>query len=213
MSVGVIGAGPMGRAAARQFALAGETVRLADRSPELAVRAAAAASAGTRGSVEAHDVAGVLEAELITLAMGTDETLAFVIHHRSALAGKILIDTTNPVEEGGGSALGRTGPSMTELIARAAPQSSVVKAFNTACAATLFAGRVDGAHLDVFVAGDDYSAKIPVIELIDRAGLRGLDAGDLRNAHVLEQMALLCMELIERLGLGLGAGIKLLPDG
>ncbi|OAR25787.1 hypothetical protein A8W25_09610 [Streptomyces sp. ERV7] len=213
MRVGVIGAGPMGRAAARQFALAGETVRLADRSPELAVRAAAAASAGTRGRVEAHDVDGVLEAELITLAMGTDDTLAFVTEHSAALAGKILIDTTNPVEEAGAAALGRAGPSMTELIARAAPQSSVVKAFNTACAATLFAGRVDGAHLDVFVAGDDYSAKIPVIELIDRAGLRGLDAGDLRNAQVLEQMALLCMELIERLGLGLGAGIKLLPDG
>ncbi|GAA0601476.1 NAD(P)-binding domain-containing protein [Streptomyces crystallinus] len=209
----MVGAGPMGRAAARQFALAGAAVRLTDRSPELAVRAAAAAGAGALGSVEAHDVDGVLEAELITLAMGTDDTLAFVTRHSDALAGKILIDTTNPVEEAGAAAPGRAGPSMTERIARAAPRSSVVKAFNTACAATLFAGRVDGAHLDVFVAGDDYSAKIPVIELIDRAGLRGLDAGDLRNAHVLEQMALLCMELIERLGLGRDAGIKLLPDG
>ncbi|MFD9790435.1 NADPH-dependent F420 reductase [Streptomyces sp. NPDC059070] len=211
MRVSVIGAGPMGRAAARQFALAGETVGLADRSAERALRAAADAGAGTRGDVVAEDISTALRAELITLAMGTDEVLDFVTRYRAELAGKILIDTTNPVAEGAGQ--GPPGTSMTELIARAAPQSSVVKAFNTACAATLFSGRLDGAHLDVFVAGDDYGAKIPVIELIDRAGLRGLDAGALSNAHVLEQMALLCMELIDRLGLGRHAGIKLLPDG
>ncbi|WP_188277162.1 NAD(P)-binding domain-containing protein [Streptomyces sp. CBMA152] len=213
MNISVIGAGPMGRATAHLFARAGETVQLADRCGDRAVRAAADAGAGAPGTVVARDVASALRAELITLAVGADDVLGFVGEHRSALAGKILIDTTNPVEAAGALPDRATTTSMTELIAEAAPQASVVKAFNTSCAATLFSGRLDGAHLDVFVAGDDYEAKIPVIELIDRAGLRGLDAGDLHNARVLEQMALLCIELIDRLGLGRNAGLKLLPDG
>jgi predicted dinucleotide-binding enzyme len=71
----------------------------------------------------------------------------------------------------------------------------VVKAFNT-----IFAGRhadptESGAPLDAFIAGDDPVAKEKVGELASSLGYRVVDAGGLRMARTLEEMAFLNITL------------------
>ncbi|GII66519.1 NADP oxidoreductase [Sphaerisporangium krabiense] len=206
MTVSVIGAGAMGRAIAHRYVLAGERVILTDLRADRAIRVAA-----ETGAEMVTDVRAALRADVVTLALGYREALDLVTAHSSGLTGLVLVDTTNPFD---GFAAGpdRHGAfSVAERLARAAPRTSVVKAFNTLCAAALLAGSIDDAQPDVFVAADDDAAKATVIEIVDRTGLRALDSGGLRNARALEQMAVLCVELITRLGLRPQAAMKFLP--
>jgi predicted dinucleotide-binding enzyme len=65
-----------------------------------------------------------------------------------------------------------------EEITRSVPAGTrVVKAFNTTVAGTFLAGEVAGQPLDVFVAGDDATAKAQVTQLVESGGLRAVDAG------------------------------------
>ncbi|MFF8948624.1 NADPH-dependent F420 reductase [Streptomyces sp. NPDC014940] len=83
------------------------------------------------------------------------------------------------------------GTSAAEQFATAAPESRVVKAFNTTFAWPLTSGQVAGRPLDVFIAGDDDAAKQAVTDLVSSAGLRPLDVGPLRWARELEAFRLL----------------------
>ncbi|MBU6460996.1 MAG: hypothetical protein KGQ58_09030 [Proteobacteria bacterium] len=75
------------------------------------------------------------------------------------------------------------------------PRSHVVKAFNTTFAQTLAEGQVAGQVLDVFIAGDDASAKAKVIGLVESSGLVPIDAGTLQRSRQLEAMGLLGITL------------------
>ncbi|MEC4019418.1 NADPH-dependent F420 reductase [Streptomyces sp. H27-D2] len=241
MNHSIIGAGAMGRAVARRLALAGETVLLADRDHGAAWRVAAEVSDGAAGLVVPADVATALVADLIVLALPHRESLLLAAVEHRRLAGKVVVDVANPADGSGAGAGGPGGArtpmaagmpavmgapmatvaplatrtptavSAAELLAAAIPEASVVKAFNTTGASVLYAGELDGVLLDVFVASDDEDAKLAVIELVNRAGLRGFDMGRLANARGLEQLASLSDELQDRLGLNHCAGFKFLP--
>jgi 8-hydroxy-5-deazaflavin:NADPH oxidoreductase len=127
------------------------------------------------------------------------------------LAGKIVVDITNPVDVSTFDGLVTPpGSSAAEEIAKAAPGARVVKAFNTTFAGTLVAGRVAGQPLDVLVASDDATAKRAVLDLVEAGGLRGVDAGPLRRARELEALGFLHMTLQDSLGTGYGSAVKLL---
>jgi predicted dinucleotide-binding enzyme len=84
----------------------------------------------------------------------------------------------------------------------------VVKAFNTTFAGTLSSGGVAGQELDVLVAGDDQDAKATVIQLVESAGMRAVDAGPLRRAQQLEHLGFLHMALQDSLGSGYASALK-----
>ncbi|CAM3873216.1 NAD(P)-binding domain-containing protein [Nocardiopsis rhodophaea] len=206
MLISVIGAGAMGRAVARQYVRSGAHVLVTDRSGECAAEAAA-----QTGADMADSVREALRADIVTLAVGHERALEFVTAHAAELADRTVVDTTNPEESD--HPRGWQGlPSIAEVIAQAVPAASVVKAFNTLCASAVLSGRIDGLRTDVFVASDDEAAKATVIEVVDRSGMRALDAGGLHKALVLEQMAALCTEIIDRLKIPPRAGMKFLPD-
>ncbi len=86
----------------------------------------------------------------------------------------------------------------------------------------VFAGRVDGQPLDVFLAGDDLTAKNTVAQLVTDDGMRAIDAGHLEPARELEAMhlerareleaiALLHMELQGSRGTRFASAIKIVP--
>jgi len=89
-----------------------------------------------------------------------------------------------------GTRLVAGGNSLT-LLSRDPPAARVVKAFNTTFARTLVAGTVAGQPLDVFIAGDDATAKATISQLAEAGGLRGIDTGQLSRARQLEVMGLL----------------------
>lgn len=214
MRCSVIGAGAMGRAIARRLALAGETVLLADRDTGKAWRAAAGVSTDPApGIVLPADLADALhgDVELTVLALAHRDCLELAMADDRPLAGKVIVDVVNSLE-GPEFGMGPSGvSSAAERLASAAPESIVVKAFNTASAPVLYEGELDGIPVDVFVASDDEEAKLAVIELVNRSGLRGFDMGRLRNARGLESMAALTHELRDRLGLTVRAGFTFLP--
>jgi 8-hydroxy-5-deazaflavin:NADPH oxidoreductase len=129
--------------------------------------------------------------------------------YREQLAGKVVVDITNPVDWSTGELATPAETSAAEEIARRLPTTKVVKAFNTTFAGTLVAGRVDGEPLDVLMAGDDEQAKEQVASLVKDGGLRPIDVGPLHRAIQLEHLGLLHTALQERLGANFGSAFKL----
>ncbi|MFD5327167.1 NAD(P)-binding domain-containing protein [Streptomyces sp. NPDC127092] len=204
MKVGIIGAGAMGRAMARRAALAGADVLLTDPSTVRAGRVAREVTAGAPGTVTAAAARSALRPGLVILALDRAETLGFLRSQRRSLTGKVLVEVTAPHHEPCGTGMG-------ELTA-AAPGASWVRACAAGDAESIYRGLIDGHPVDVFVAADDESAKIRVIELADRSGLRALDAGHLDRARVLDELTSLGREISHRLAAPEGWGIKLLPS-
>ena len=125
------------------------------------------------------------------------------------LGGKILIDPTNPLTPDlKGLALDNT--SVAEKIANLANTAKVVKAFNTIGAKTLNNLIFDSYRADVFICGDDSHAKQVVEELATDIGFDVVDVGPLVNARMLENLALLWIELAFRRQLGPNIAFKLL---
>jgi NADPH-dependent F420 reductase len=210
-TVGIIGAGNMGRGLVRRLAKAGRRVMVADQHADRAEQVAAEAGADQPGTASGVPEAQALAADIVVLALWYPATVEFATANQSALAGKIVVDISNPLDE---SFTGLSLPPTTsgaEELAAALPNSRVVKAFNTVPAPTLFTGEVGGTTLDTFVAADDADAKAAVMDLLRDSGLRGLDAGALANSRLLERLTAFGIELGQRYGLGFDFGVKYLP--
>ena len=210
-TVGIIGAGNMGRGLVRRLAKAGRRVMVADQHADRAEQVAAEAGADQPGTASGVPEEQALAADIVVLALWYPATVEFATANQSALAGKIVVDISNPLDE---SFTGLRLPPTTsgaEELAAALPNSRVVKAFNTVPAPTLFTGEVGGTTLDTFVAADDADAKAAVMALLRDSGLRGLDAGALANSRLLERLTAFGIELGQRYGLGFDFGVKYLP--
>jgi predicted dinucleotide-binding enzyme len=183
--ISIIGVGGLARALATRAVGAGHDVQLvardADKATALAAELGGGASAGRLG----HEA---LTGDLVVLAVPYAAAESVVSDLGSGLAGKVLVDVTNPFDKAGtGLAAPRDSSAAEEIAAAAAPGVSVVKAFNTVFGGVL----ATGDNLDVFVAGDDGDAKAAVSSFVAGLGLRPLDTGALASAHWLEGVGLL----------------------
>lgn len=209
-TVTIFGAGNMARGIGTRLAASKEEVQILAPKPDEAAalaRELAAAGGSACGAMQAEPILG----DVVVLAVPYDAALEIAQSRRDELAGKIVVDITNPVDWASFERL-VTPPdsSAAEEIAKRLPGVPVVKAFNTTFAGTLLEGQVAGQPLDVFVAGDDADAKARVAELIGGTGLRVIDAGPLRRARQLEQLGFLHMALQDNLGSGYGSAIKII---
>jgi predicted dinucleotide-binding enzyme len=187
-SISIIGLGGMGRAIGARAVEAGHAVEVIGRDPakakELAGALGGGVTAGTFGTTPAGD--------LVILAVPYAGAVPVVAQYGDALAGKVIIDITNPMKADASGLSTPDGTSAAQEIAKAAPASAhVVKAFNTVFGHVLAPGR----RLDVLFAGDDARAKASVSAFIESLGLRPLDAGGLEMAHWLEGTGLLMVSL------------------
>lgn len=204
MNLSIFGTGNMASGLARLFAKAGHRVTLASR--DLAKAQAVAAELGD--DIQAGSFAdAAATAEAIVLAVPYDAA-ADVIGTAGGLAGKVVIDITNPLAaDFSGLSIGHT-TSAAEEIQKRAPKAKVVKAFNTVFASVLQnGGKAAGKPVTVFVAGDDAEARKTVVSLAESAGLKGLETGNLASARYLEPVAALNIAL----GYGLGRGTDIAP--
>jgi predicted dinucleotide-binding enzyme len=145
------------------------------------------------------------------LAVPYPAAASVVQQYGDHLAGKVIVDITNPVDFNSMSPAVAAGTSGAEEIAKIAPAGAkVVKAFNTTFAGTLVAGQVANQPLDVFVAGDDADAKAAISQVISDGGLRAVDAGSLQRARQLEALGLLHMVVQFTLNTGFGSAVKII---
>lgn len=192
-TISIIGTGSMAAAIGGLASKAGHTVEVMSRDTAkeraLAEQVGAGATTGTFGDEPAGDV--------VVLAVPYSAVLDVVKQYGEELAGKILVDITNPVSPDYTSFV-TTADSFGALeILKVAPaDAQVVKAFNTLFAHVLAAGATEGHPLDVFIAGDDAEAKARVLAFIESLGLRSMDTGPLLMAWTLEYACLLSLGLL-----------------
>jgi 8-hydroxy-5-deazaflavin:NADPH oxidoreductase len=186
--ISIIGSGNMAGAIGALALEGGNAVEVIGRDPDKAAALARSlgdgAAAGTWGEVPAGDI--------VILAVLFQSAVPVVDEFGAALAGKIVVDITNPFNA---TVTGLATPGDTsnaQLIAEPLPAGAhVVKAFNTIFRQVLSAG----GPLDVFLAGDDAEAKASVSAFVESLGLRPLDVGDLGMARWLEGAGLLSVGL------------------
>ncbi len=211
MDITVVGTGNMARAVATRFVTAGHKVTLHGRTREEAEALAKELRRQGLDDVVAGASGDSIPGEVVVFAIWYDDLDEVLKAYGDELAGRIVIDVTNPIDRSTFEPLSLPAGSAAEEIARRLPEAIVVKAFNTTFAGTLVYGEVAGETLDVFVAGDDGDAKWTVTQLIEDTGLRAIDAGPLRRAHQLEGLGYLHTAIQTPLGTNYGSTIKVLP--
>lgn len=182
-TVGIIGAGDIGKAMAKQLAAAGIDVILSNsRGP--ASLAGAVAELGRH--VRAGTVQQAAEADIVFFSVNWDRSEALL---RSLnLEGRILIDATNPVILPGFIPAELGGRNSSQVLRDWAKGARVVKAFNTLLASVLAADpETSGGRRVVFVSGDDAEAKAEVLRLIERLKFASIDLGSLEVGGYLQQ--------------------------
>ncbi|MBX3673256.1 MAG: NAD(P)-binding domain-containing protein [Burkholderiales bacterium] len=204
MKITVIGAGNMGAAFVKQLTRAGHQVSVTARDSAKAAQVAAA-NPGAKAVPAAGSVEG---ADAIVLATGYAEA-AGALRGAGDVAGKVVIDITNPLTtDYMGLTLGHA-TSAAEEIAKAVPGAEIVKAFNTVFAQVLGEGADfgNGRKVEVFVASDSERAKNVARAIAESIGFGVVDAGPLKNARYLEPVAGLNIYL----GYGAGLGTAIAP--
>ena len=192
-TISIIGSGGMAAAIGGPAAKAGHTVEVMSRDAAkaraLAEQIGAGATTGTFGAAPAGDI--------VILAVPYAAVLDVVKQYGEELAGKLLVDITNPINSDFTDFVTPQGSFGAQEIAKAAPANAdIVKAFNTQFSHVLAAGPVEGHPLDVFIAGDDAQAKARVSAFIESLGLRPMDAGQLPMARTLEHACMLTLGLL-----------------
>ena len=137
--------------------------------------------------------------DVVVLAVPYPALDAIVEAYGDQLAGKVVVDITNPLNfETFDSLVVPAGSSAAAELATKLPSSRVLKAFNTNFAATLASKQVGGLPTTVLVAGDDAAAKATLVDAVVAGGVAALDAGSLARAHELEALGFLQLTLAVR---------------
>jgi 8-hydroxy-5-deazaflavin:NADPH oxidoreductase len=212
MQVTVIGAGNMGRGIGHRLVAGGHDVTIVDRNTEEAERLAEELRGVAQGgaTVEATGPGAELRGEVVVLAVYYPGNLEIVRDLGEELAGKVVVDISNPVNQTFDALATAPGTSAAEEVAATVPTGTrVVKAFNTTFSGTLVEGQVAGQPLDVLIAGDHKGAKETVAQLVRDGGLRAIDVGPLERARELEGLGFLGITLQQPLGLNFQSTWKL----
>jgi len=190
--ISIIGSGDMAAAIGGRAAKAGHTVEVISRDAvkarTLAEKVGGGAMTGLFGAAPAGDI--------VILAVPYASVIGVVKQFGAALAGKLLVDITNPINSDFTGFVTPDGSSGAHEIAKVAPPNAIiVKAFNTLNVNVLTAGPSEGRTLDAFLAGDDAPTKARVSAFIESLGLRPMDVGPLSMARTLEHACMLMLGL------------------
>lgn len=202
MNIAVIGHGHVGGALGRRWETLGHAVLYGVRDPNAeSVRAFHAEHGGN--PLIASIPGAIARSEAVLLATPFPAALEIASANAVALAGRIVIDATNPIGPGLVLSVGHTSSGAEQIHARA-PGARVVKAFNTYGWENFADSMYPGGRAAMFIAGDEASARARVAELADAMGFRAVVVGDLKMARYLEPLAMLWIQLGRVQGKGSG---------
>ncbi|MBX3501165.1 MAG: NAD(P)-binding domain-containing protein [Alphaproteobacteria bacterium] len=183
-SIGIIGAGNIGRAFASALARHGIPATLSNsRGPDSlrdVVRTIGSTiTAGTREDAAAKD---------IVLVAVNWSRLPAALGGLPDFAGRVVIDANNPIEAPLFKPADLDGRTSTAVFAELVPGARVVKAFNHLPPDLLSDDpAAEGGRRVLFYSGDDARARAEVGSLIERLGFFGLDLGPLSIGAPLAQ--------------------------
>jgi 8-hydroxy-5-deazaflavin:NADPH oxidoreductase len=189
MRIAVIGAGAVGQALGQGWSKAGHAVKFGMPDPK------AAKYQSLPAQQLATPTAASADAEVVTLATPWPNTEA-AIRSLGNLAGKIVIDCTNPLRRDAQGMSLEIGHSVSagERVAQWAKGASVFKTLNHTGAENMANAARFKVKPVMFVAGDDAAKKPSVLKLVSDLGFESIDAGPLTNARLLEPLAMLWID-------------------
>jgi predicted dinucleotide-binding enzyme len=210
MKVGIIGSGDVGRILGNGFAAKGHDVVVGTRDPK-----------GAKGKE--------VQAKLVKAKLGTfaeaakhGEVLVLCVHGTAAeqavelagpqnLAGKLVLDTTNPLEFGpkGAHKPASVKSSILEAVQAKAPKARFVKAWNCTPGGQMVDPKFKEGPGDQLICGDDPKAKEQAVGILKAFGWNAVDVGDASMGPYVEGAAIAVINYGARTN-DWGWGIKLL---
>jgi predicted dinucleotide-binding enzyme len=191
--IGVLGSGVVGKVLADGFLQHGYEVMRGSREP--------AKLAGWKGQAGANASTGTFSqaarfGDLVVLAVKGTAAASAVEACGDALAGKTVIDTTNPIADGApvnGVLRYFTGSneSLMERLQQQVPVARFVKAFSCVGNAFMINPQLAGGPPTMFICGNDAGAKAEVAAILDRFGWETEDMGAAEAARAIEPLCML----------------------
>jgi hypothetical protein len=198
----------VGKSIATKLVGLGHEVTMGSRTPDNEQAAAWVESAGSGASQGTFADAAAFGDLLFNCTAGAESLEALGSALPERLAGKTLVDVSNPLDFSQGmppSLFVANTDSLGERIQAAFPETRVVKSLHTMnCEVMVDPSKVPGEH-DVFVCGNDEGAKAVVTELLESFGWppdRIVDLGDISSARGTEMYVALWIRLWGALGTG-----------
>jgi len=193
MKVGIIGSGDVAKSLASGFLKHGHDVVIGTRDSAKLKDWAAQNSGARVGSFRDAAQFG----QLIVLAVkGSVATEALRQAGMSSLAGKPVIDTTNPIAEappqnGVLKYITTLDESLMERLQREFADAHFVKAFNSVGNASMVDPQFEGGKPTMFICGNDDGAKKTVTTILDQFGWETEDMGKVEGARAIEPLCML----------------------
>jgi predicted dinucleotide-binding enzyme len=205
MKMGVLGSGMVAQALSARLAELGHNVVIGTRDP---YKLKGWQSSNQRVLIGSFTETARHGEMIINATNGTGSLNALSLAGEENLAGKILVDVSNPLDFSNGFPPSLTvfgTDSLAEQIQRAFPMARVVKTLNTVNARVMTHPLevANGDH-HVFISANDADAKVQVSELLRSFGwLHIFDLGDLSTARGTEAYVMLWVRLYGSLNTGM----------
>ena len=197
MNIAIIGAGKVGSTLGQRWSQCGHQLFYGVRDP-----ADSKYQALHEYAKVAHPFQAVENADVVVLAVQWPSAQSAVEELSDALAGKVLIDCTNPVKADlSGVSIGQT-TSAAEEIQSWAPKCTVVKAFNQIGFNIMADPLLEDRKAVLFIAGDIASANRIVESLASELGFEVVVMPSLSDARLLEPLAMVWISMAYKLGYG-----------
>lgn len=213
MKVGIIGSGDVGRRVADGLIELGHQVKIGTRDISkkdvvewIKRHTKTGGGVPEKASVGRFNEAAAFADELIVLSTSwSGASNAIEMAGPSNFVGKIVIDTTNPLDFSKGvpkMAVGHTD-SAAEINQRLLPEAKVVKAFNIVGNPHMVHPDFPGGPPTIFICGnDEESKKMVTKKILTPFGWETIDIGGLEGARLLEPLAMLWITYYFRTGTG-----------
>ncbi len=199
MKIAVLGTGATGQTLASKLVSLGHDVMMGSRDEANPIAVAWAKDQGHNALYGSFMNAAEFGEIVFNCTLGTASLAALQMAGERNLKGKILIDTSNPIDRSSGvwKLTVCNTDSLAEQIQRAFPDTKVVKTLNTVNANVMVDPNKLIEKTDVFVSGNDIEAKATVVRILKEwFGWREvIDLGDITTARSVEMYVLLWHDL------------------
>lgn len=191
--IGILGTGMVGKVLASGFLKHGHEVMIATRNPE---KVAEWLDRNPTGKVGGHQEVAPWAEVLVLATKGTAALEALALCGSKALAGKVIIDATNPLadappDNGVLRFFTTLEDSLMERLQKAHPEARFVKAFNSVGSAFMVDPDFGGLRPTMFICGNDAGAKLEVTALLEAFGWEAEDMGGAEGARAIEPLCIL----------------------
>ena len=194
MKIGVLGSGEVARTLGAGFLKKGHEVVMGSREPAKLKEWQASHAAARVGTFE--EAAGFGDV-LVLAVKGTAATKALRAAGAGNIAGKTIIDVTNPISDDRPPVHGvlqfftNINESLLERLQKEFSEAKLVKAFNSVGSALMVDPKLKGGTPTMFLCGNDEGAKKTVSQILDRFGWEPMDMGKAEAARAIEPLCML----------------------